>query len=163
GQAREQIVPPTCAVEGEAIDPTSTTTPQGVSPDDREIQLIGDVARFPISTVTERYARLSWNPKTGNAIKERCLGRGLLAFAILPVHQGRVKLLTLTDAGLKYAREHNIAVVAMGRGGLEHEFWRHRLAERCAARGYTVTREHHLGQGHRVDLLAVKGTRRILI
>src|SRR5437899_3062950 len=73
---------------------------------------------------------------------------------VLDVPGSRVKLLTLTEAGEQYAHKHNITVASFGRAGLEHEFWRARLKERCEARGYTVTREYHLGEGKHVDLHA---------
>ncbi|MDX2154026.1 MAG: DUF87 domain-containing protein [Bryobacteraceae bacterium] len=146
----------------EAIPPTvNDPAPNVVS--EKEHALLNDIATRPISTVTQRYERLRWNPKTGNAITARLLKRGLLAFTILPVHQGRVKILTLTTEGETYARNHHIKITSSGHAGIEHEFWRSRLQERCEARGYTVTREYQLGNGHRVDLLATRGPRRILI
>ena len=51
----------------------------------------------------------------------------------------------------------------MGRAGLEHEFWRARIKERCEARGYTVIDEYPLGNGKRVDLMARRKQRVVLI
>jgi prepilin-type N-terminal cleavage/methylation domain-containing protein len=45
------------------------------------------------------------------------------------------------------------------RSVMEHEFWRARLKERCAARGYSVAEEFLLPSGQRVDLRAVRGDR----
>jgi len=75
----------------------------------------------------------------------------------------RVKLLTLTDEGLAFAAASGIPIASSGRTGLEHEFWRARLKERCEARGYTVTSEYLLLSGGRVDLHATKGGRTFLI
>jgi hypothetical protein len=129
----------------------------------REHELLLDVAAHPISTVTERYARLGWNPKTGNAIKDAVLSQGLVEFLTLEAGRGRVKLLMLTAAGEDVVRKHGGSVQRSGRAGMEHEFWRARLRERCERRGYTVTEEYNLGDGKRVDLLARCGERVILI
>ena len=129
---------------------------------ERERSLLADIASKPISTVTERYERLGWNPKTGNAVKNRLIAAGMAAFVVLDIPRSHVKLLTLTDVGQQYASEHNIAVVSRGRAGLEHEFWRARIRERCEARGYTVTAEYSVGDG-RVDLHATNGERALLI
>jgi hypothetical protein len=43
---------------------TVVATPLAVTA--REEELLHDVARQPISTITDRYARLGWNAKTGN-------------------------------------------------------------------------------------------------
>jgi hypothetical protein len=148
---------------------TATVSPAVAVPESveelrpREHELLLDVASHPISTVTERYARLSWNPKTGNAIKDVVLGAGLTEFVTLEVGRGRVKLLTLTPAGEDVVRKNGGNVQRSGRAGMEHEFWRARLKERCERRGYTVTEEYHLGDGKRVDLLARCGERVILI
>lgn len=129
---------------------------------EKERLLLADIATHPISTITQRYERLAWNPKTGTTIKDKLLANGLATFEILPVLNSRVKLLTPTEKGVAVLAEQGI-VVTSRRAGLEHEFWRARIRERCETRGYTVTEEHHLGNGKRVDLLARNGTRTILI
>ena len=56
-----------------------------------------------------------------------------------------------------------VTTLRSGPGGIEHEFWRHRIKERCEARGYTVTQEYALGEGKRVDLHATRKNRRLFI
>jgi hypothetical protein len=65
----------------------------------REQELLVNVAWHTIRTITERYERLGWNPKTGNAVKDAVIVRGLAEFIMLAVPRGHVKLLTLTPAG----------------------------------------------------------------
>jgi hypothetical protein len=72
-------------------------------------------------------------------------------------------LLTLTPAGEELVHAAGETVTRSGRAGMEHEFWRQRLKERCERRRYQVTEEYHLGDGKRVDLMAQKGERRFLI
>jgi hypothetical protein len=129
----------------------------------RDVALLLDVAAHPISTVTERYDRLQWNPKTGNAVKDAVINAGLAEFVVIEAGRGRVKLLTLTPAGEDVVRKNGGAITRPGRAGMEHEFWRSRLKERCQARGYTVTEEYHVGNGKRVDLHAQRGERVFLI
>ena len=129
---------------------------------DREHSLLADIAAHPISTVTQRYERLGWNPKTGNAVKNRLIGRALATFVVLDIPKSHVKILALTDAGIAYAIEHELPVAARGRAGVEHEFWRARIKERCEARGYNVTQEYPVNGG-RVDLHATNGKRTFLI
>jgi hypothetical protein len=127
------------------------------------VALLGDIGRYPISTVTERYQRLGWNPNTGNQIKDEILKRALAEFEVIDVQRGRVKLLTLTPAGEDLVRNSGGAVMRSGRAGMEHEFWRQRLKERCERAGYTVTEEYAVGDGQRVDLAAVRGERRFFV
>jgi hypothetical protein len=130
----------------------------------REHLLLLDIAAVPISKVTERYARLGWNPKTGTEIQNAVLRHGLADFVTLEIGRGsRVKLLTLTAAGEAIVRSEGGTIRRSGPAGMLHEFWRSRIRERCENRGYTVTDEYHLGNGKRVDLLARSGDRRLLI
>jgi len=129
----------------------------------RKHALLADVAKYPISTVTERYERLGWNPKVGNAMKDQLFKDGLVGFVVLPVPNGKVKLLTLTKTGEDVMRNLGIVLTRAGAGGLEHEFWRARLKERCQARGYSVSEEYSLDNGKRVDLRAVSPGREFLI
>lgn len=149
-----------------ASAPTTTreSVPEPLSAiSDKERVLLDDIAAHPISTITQRYERLGWNPKTGNSIKDRLLASGLATFELLPVLNSRVKLLALTEQGTADLKARGVAVTSSGRAGLEHEFWRARIKERCTSRGYSVTEEYHLGDGKRVDLLARHQDRKILI
>jgi hypothetical protein len=151
----------TTVVSAEA---TAANDPQALGAmAEKEQLLLGDIAAYPISTVTQRYERLGWNPKTGNATKERLFASGLTTFEVLPVLNSRVTLLALTERGVAVLLERGVPVTSSGRAGLEHEFWRQRVRERCESRGYTVTAEVALPNGARVDLCAVKGERAFLI
>ncbi len=130
---------------------------------ERERQLLVDIATHPISTITERYARLGWNPKIGNAIKDAIIEGGLATFEIIDAGRTRVKLLTLVKRGEDVVRNAGITIQHSGRAGMEHEFWRQRITERCTRCGYDVTDEYDLGDGRRADLLAQRGNHRWLI
>jgi hypothetical protein len=151
---------------------TAHPTPDGPVPTEqaplsatstKEETLLLDIAKWPISTVTERYQRLGWNPKTGNAIKNCIIRKGFAEFFTLDVQRGRVKLLSVTPAGEGVVRNAGGAVRRSGRAGMEHEFWRSRLKDRCEARGYTVTEEVLVGDGKRADLFAQRDGKAFLI
>lgn len=46
---------------------------------------------------------------------------------------------------------------------LEHEYWKHRVAEEYRAKGYTVEEEVSIGDGRAVDLVATKGGKKTAI
>ena len=163
-QALEQWARTTSGTSPMVITTSMVALPQamgGIA--EKEQTLLDDIARFPISTVTQRYERLGWNPKTGNAVKDKLLASGLVVFEILPVLNSRVKLLAVTEQGAADLKRRGVRAASSGRAGLEHEFWRARIRERCESRGFTVTEEYHLGAGKRVDLLAQHKGRKIFI
>jgi hypothetical protein len=151
--------PPVVAVE---MEQPAKTAPLGAITE-RERTLLLDIATRPISTTTERYARLGWNPRTGNTTKDSLLRQGLAVFETIDVPPGRVKLLGLTPAGEGVVQGAGGSVQRSGRASLEHEFWRARIKERCEKRGYTVTEEYGVGNGKRADLLATRNNQRLLI
>lgn len=118
---------------------------------EKERTLLTDIATHPISTVTERYARLQWNPKTGNVVKDSIIKHEYARFEVIAVPPGSVKLLALTVAGERFVGK---TARPLHHGGMEHEFWRQRLRERCERRGCLVQEEYDVGGGKRVDLLA---------
>jgi hypothetical protein len=130
---------------------------------DRHRVLLVDIAQHPISTITQRYTRPGWNPKTGNALKDAVIKHGFAEFEVIPIPRGQVKLLTLTTAGEDVVRNAGIAITRSGRAGMEHEFWRQRLVERCERAGYQITHEYPLGNGQRVDLCAQRGNEQIFL
>lgn len=161
-RALAKLGPGVAVVPKENERATAPATRDDRAPGERAIALLIDIARHPISTITERYARLSWNPKMGNHTKDAVLNDGLVDFVILPVNSGRVKLLTLTEQGERVVRNQGVAIARSGPGGMEHEFWRARIKERCTARGCRVTEEYPVGTG-RVDLYAERENRRFVI
>lgn len=46
-------------------------------------------------------------------------------------------------------------------GGMEHQYWQERVADRLKQMGWTVHKEHPIGGGKAIDLLATKNGRRI--
>jgi len=122
----------------------------------REELLLRDVNEHPINTITERYTRLQWNPKTGNTIKNNVIEKRLATFEAVTTTTGIVKILTLTDAGEAYLRGHGMVTTRRRHGGAEHEYWKHTVKRKLEALGYNVTEEFPIGNGKTVDLHAVR-------
>jgi Type IV secretion-system coupling protein DNA-binding domain len=129
----------------------------------REKELLHDVARQPISTITDRYARLGWNAKTGNAIKDALLDKGLATFDPVSTPTGQVKILSLTDRAREILERDGITLVRTRHGGPEHEYWKFMIADRLRKRGFTVTEEFAVGGGKTVDLRAVRGEEHLFV
>jgi len=119
---------------------------------DRELDLLRDVAEHPISTITNRYERLAWNYKTGNAIKDAVIAKGLATFDPVVTPTGQVKILSLTDRARDLLERAGVSVARARHGGPAHEYWKHVISESLRAQGFTVTEEFPLGGGKTVDL-----------
>jgi len=123
-----------------------------------------DVASHPFSGVTERYGRLGWSAYRGTNAKRALLKQGLLDEVRLRVPQGTVTLLELTDQGKDLLGQEGIEVRPFPKNAsLEHEYWKHRVAEDYRSRGYEVEEEVHIGGGRTVDLVATKDGKRTAI
>lgn len=129
----------------------------------REKELLHDVAQKPISTITDRYARLGWNAKTGNAIKDALLDKGLATFDPVSTPTGQVKILSLTESAREILERDGITIPRTRHGGPEHEYWKFIIADRLRKRGFTVTEEYAVGGGKTVDLHAVRDQEHVFV
>lgn len=122
----------------------------------REEELLHDVAARPISTITDRYERLGWNAKTGNASKDGVITKGFATFTSVVTPTGQVKILSLTDRAREFLERTGITLPRK-HGGPEHEYWKFVIAERLRRQGFSVTEEYPIGDGRAVDLHAARG------
>ncbi len=136
--------------------PLGETTQPLKPPTERDLQLLHDVVQHPISTITQRYARLGWNAKTGNATKDSIIAKGYASFTPVTIPTGQVKILGLTEQAREHLERAGISVQRSRHGGPEHEYWKFVIADQLRKRGFTVTAEHPLGGGKTVDLHAVR-------
>jgi len=144
--------------------------PDPATPDDEAVQLgekettlLLDIVVQPISTITARYYRLGWNPKTGNDAKDALFQHGLVYFDGVVTPTGRIKILSLTKKGRERLQRDRHTLPAGRSSGATHEYWRHMIKERLSAQGYTVTEEHAIGDGRAADLRATKGQHEIFL
>jgi hypothetical protein len=129
----------------------------------RDLQLLHDVVQHPISTITQRYARLGWNAKTGNAIKDSIIAKGYASFAAVTIPSGQVKILSLTEQARATFERAGITLPRLRHGGPEHEYWKFIIADRLRTHGFSVTIEYALGGGKTVDLYAARGDEHLFI
>jgi len=133
---------------------------EGDEINDDEFRLLKDIAENPISYVTERYARLGWNVRTGNKRKDKVIEKGLAFFDVL---NGQVKILSLTEMGKVFLMNRGIEISLKRHGGIEHEYWKFMLRKELEKCGWKVKAEYVIGNGKSIDLVATKAKRRLLI
>jgi hypothetical protein len=136
--------------------PPATRVTPALVVTDKEHALLVDICAFPIAGVTARYERLAWNAKTGNDVKDRIITKGLAEFEIVATASSRIKILTLTPAGVAYLEGHGITVPSWRRGGASHEYWRAVIRNELDHHGYAVTEEYPITVSQAVDLRASK-------
>jgi hypothetical protein len=125
----------------------------------RQAMLLQDISNYPVSTVTERYARLSWNPKTGTLVTGSVLDAGLARFEAVKTLAAQLKILTLTEAG---ATQIGVTL-SRRRGGAVHEYWREQCRRWLIRHKYVVTDEYPVGGGRSVDLHGANNGETIII
>ncbi|MDQ6891096.1 MAG: DUF87 domain-containing protein [Acidobacteriota bacterium] len=123
---------------------------------DSERELLLDVADQPISYITQRYERLGWSARHGNATKDALLAKGLATFENVSTPTARIKILWLTPKAHKFLEEHGIAFPHERHGGATHEYWRQTVRSRLERLGFEVAAEISVGGGRTVDLAATR-------
>lgn len=130
---------------------------------EREEVLLRDVNERPIAPITERYARLGWNPKVGNGVKDAVIEKRLATFEPITTPTGVVKILSLTDAGRALLVTRGMDVTRSRHGGVEHEYWKYRVRLQLERRGYTVVEEQPVGGGKTVDVYGTRGDEEVWV
>jgi len=143
-----------------APTPVSSAMP---SVSEREMALLRDVAAHPISTITQRYERLGWNYRAGNAVKDDVIKNGLARFDPVATPTAQIKILTLTSSGRDLLERSGITVARSRHGGAAHEYWKAMIAEQLQRNGYAVTEEFAVGGGKTIDLHARREERHVFI
>jgi len=128
----------------------------------QEGAFLRDIIQHPLCGVVERYRRLGVSRRKGSSWKEHLTSRGIVQPVDIPTRAGRVVLLEPTTKGVETLRCLGVEVPAGPRvGGLEHEYWRHKVAERLRKDGYEVRMEEPVN-GY-ADLMAVSESTRIAV
>ncbi len=117
-----------------------------------ERQFLEDILQYPTSSMTQRYSRLGWSSRRGNALQKTLVDKQLaIAFdVVLPT--SRNKALALTDRGRQALGLDSNTSYRFG--GSEHRYWVERIAEHLRACGYTVEKEAPTDNGGFVDIVA---------
>lgn len=129
-----------------------------------EILMLKDVLKNGFSSTTERYHRLGLNAYQGNKIKAALDEKGLIEIKDVPVRTGRIKMFGLTDKAKDMLNRIGVNTNKTWRhGGLEHEYWKNRVARHFRDIGYRVIEEYPIGGGRAIDLVAENEKERIAI
>jgi len=129
---------------------------------DKEQHFLTDILEHPLAGAVERYHNLQLSRRKGNAIREACVTKGLLALVDIKTNSGKCVLTELTEHGKNALRSLGVSVPDKSRwGSLEHEYWKHKVAEKLTREGWTVTLEEPVN-GY-ADIIAEKKGRRVAI
>ena len=130
---------------------------------ENERKFLIDIAKYPVSGVVSRYARLGFNRYQGNKIQKELIEKGLISWRPVSTRKGRLKVLVLTDKGKKVIPNVKIEKIFHKKGSWEHEYWKYRVGEYYRKKGYKVTYEYKLDGGESVDIVVEKDGKRIAI
>jgi len=127
-----------------------------------EENVIKDIVKFPYSGVVERYKRLGLSRRKGNACKKSLVSKGILETERICDGNRILVMLKLTNKGKELTRKLGEKIIGSPRnGGMEHKYWKNKLAEHFKAKGWKVTTEYPIGGGKTIDLLIEKEGKRI--
>jgi hypothetical protein len=154
--ANEAVPPPQTAKEViQAIPAADKSVGEWLGLGEEALSMILDVARYPASSITDRYQRLSLSASRGSRLLLSL--SSFLSSAPVSTPTGRVRFLRLTAKGREVARLRGVTLPpARGNESPEHEYWKHRAAEHYRQLGYQVEVEKELPNGHVVDVWAEK-------
>jgi hypothetical protein len=148
-------------VIGDVAQQPPAPVPSAVT--DKEGALLRDIAQYPIAGITARYQRLGWHPMVGTDTKNSTIKKDLATFDDVPTGTGRIRILTLTRAGIAHLAQHGVTLPSDRRGGAAHEYWRATIRLLLERHAYTTTAEFPVGEGRTVDLHATKGDHEVFV
>jgi len=102
-----------------------------------QIKFLDDVNTYPLSSLTERYKRLRINPRKGNTLKHSLVSRNLMDLNKIVTRKGWVALLCLTEKGKAVLRDAGYTP-RQDTEGVEHRFWKYKIAGYYKDKGYEV-------------------------
>lgn len=126
----------------------------------RECLFLLDIVKNPISTVVERYRRLGINPKTGNRWKDFWISHSVIVPKRIITKSGWIALFEITDKGIEVLRSTGYNVKNTSEG-MEHKFWKEKIAEHYKRQGYDVAVEEE--RNGSADIVIKKGKERIAV
>lgn len=130
---------------------------------EEEKTLLIDILEHPISGIAERFKRLSFSIYKGNRTRDILISQGIIESHDIPTYKGRIKYLEITEKGENILREIGYSMERTRRGGPEHEYWKHRIADLFKSKGYTVEKEKPIGEGKTVDIAASRDEEKIAL
>jgi len=123
---------------------------------EKEREFLEDVMKYRTSGISERYKRLGLSVDEGNRIKNYLLSSNIIISSDVSTGRGRIKYLELSRKGKELLSKMGLEIEDERKGGAEHEYWKHRMAEVLRKQGYDVELEKAVKDGGAVDILATK-------
>jgi len=129
---------------------------------EREERFLINVLQKPLSGTVERYRNLCLSRRKGNAIRESCIKKGLILPVDIRIKSGKTVLVDLTDEGRTALHEIGYESSPKQRwGSLEHEYWKHKVAEKLHQLGWSTKLEEPIN-GY-TDIVAEKDGAKIAV
>jgi hypothetical protein len=117
----------------------SEPLPAKISVADDEKALLLDIHTNHYSGVVERYRRLAISRRKGDNFKRSLIAKELITQVEIPTRSGRIVLLDLTEKAREYLEKAGLEVKRRKLNeGLEHDFWKHKVAEYYQKQGYEI-------------------------
>ncbi len=139
------------------------TKPPGETMTREEIRFLSDIVTHPLSTTVSRYQRLNFSRRRGNAIRQSLAKSSIIEPVPIATRSGQVMLYQLSDGGKKVCMDIGIEPGTGSNQSLEHRYWVKQAARFYEHKGYEVSREHPIGNGRSIDLLAQRSGEKIAI
>jgi hypothetical protein len=121
--------------------------------EEEKIMLI-DILKHPFSSITKRYAQLNINRRKGNALKDRLIYNKYIIPREIKLSTGRIMLLELSEKGKQYLEQFGYHI-NRERNGVEHRYWKWKVADYYQRKGYKVFIEKRINGN--VDVAVKKG------
>jgi hypothetical protein len=124
-------------------------------------KLLIDIHKFPFSSIIQRYKRLQTNPKYGNYFKNLLISKDLAQPKNIVIKKSNwIILFELTPKGKAVLKDLGYDLKDE-REGIEHKFWKHKIAEYYKNKGYGVlVQERANGEP---DLIVMNGNKKAAI
>ena len=137
---------------------------EGKNPSDKENtlphSLLADIFLNPLSSTTQRYKRLGFNPKYGNNFKNLLISQGYIQPQKIVTNSGWLILFEITPKGKTVLRDIG-HVIREKNEGVVHRFWKNKLAEYYRKKGYEVLVEKEING--KPDLIVIGGNKRVAV
>ena len=123
-------------------------------------RLLADIFLNPLSSITQRYKRLGFNPKYGNQFKNLLISQGYIQPQKIITNSGWIILFELTPKGKTVLRDIG-HIIKEKSEGIIHKFWKNRLAEYYQDKNYEVLVEKEING--KPDLIVIGGNMRVAV
>ena len=128
-----------------------------------EILLI-HIYRHPLMATMERYNALGLDKHQGHRYRNSLLEKEFIAIESISTSSGRVKLMVPTEKGFQWLSERGFyCKVSDKEGGILHQYWKRRLAEKFRKEGFKAEEEVPIDGKKAVDLVVSGNGKRIAV